>query len=129
VIELLDDSLKLRKYIGSFEVYQEYNNTSTLTLQRETLHISDDTGRIAMLEIRTAGTDGSPAVLWRYIFSNHLQSATLELDENASVISYEEYYPFGGTSYFAASSTINAVSKRYKYSGKENDEEPRRARE
>jgi RHS repeat-associated protein len=123
VIELSSGGKKIRKYIGSFEVYEEYDNSPTLTLQRETLHISDDTGRIAMLETRTIGTDSSSATLWRYMFSNHLQSATLELDENGDVISYEEYYPFGGTSYFASNSTINAVAKRYKYSGKEKDEE------
>jgi RHS repeat-associated protein len=123
VIEHIDGSIKLRKYIGNFEVYEEYDNSPALTLQRETLHISDDTGRICMLETRTAGTDASPAQLWRYIFSNHLQSVTLELDENSDIISYEEYYPFGGTSYYASNATINAVAKRYKYSGKEKDEE------
>ena len=87
-------------------------------MQRETLHISDDTGRIAMLETRTAGTDSSAAEMWRYIFSNHLQSANLKLDEDGEIISYEEpkrsgaleqplkinlicekYYAFGGNSF------------------------------
>lgn len=76
-----------------------------------------------MQESRTIGTVDSPAQHWRYIFSNHLQSATLELEQNADIISYEEYYPFGGTSYYASNASINAVAKRYKYSGKEKDEE------
>jgi len=61
--------------------------------------------------------------LTRYIYSNHLQSASLELDEFAEIISYEEYHPYGTTAYQAKSSTINAVAKRYRYTGKERDEE------
>ncbi|RYD96607.1 MAG: hypothetical protein EOP54_13335 [Sphingobacteriales bacterium] len=47
-------------------------------------------GRIAMLEKRIIGTDDAKEVLTRYVYSNHLQSASLELDENAAIISYEE---------------------------------------
>lgn len=61
--------------------------------------------------------------LTRYIYSNHLQSATLELDEVGQVISYEEYHPYGTTAYQASNSSINAVAKRYRFSGKERDEE------
>lgn len=87
------------------------------------MHISDDTGRIAMLETRTEGTDPSPASLQRYIYSNHLQSASLELDENAEIISYEEYHPYGTTSYQAMNASINAVAKRYRFCAAERDEE------
>jgi RHS repeat-associated protein len=76
-----------------------------------------------MLEKRTIGTDASLPELQRYIYSNHLQSASLELNEVAEIISYEEYHPYGTTAYQAISATINAVSKRYRYTGKERDEE------
>ena len=76
-----------------------------------------------MLERRTVGTDPSPASLTRYIYSNQLQSATLELDDSGQVISYEEYHPYGTTAYQASNSAINAVAKRYRFSGKERDEE------
>ncbi len=52
-----------------------------------------------------------------------MQSASLELDESAEIISYEEYHPYGTSSYQAKSNTINAVAKRYRYTGKERDEE------
>ena len=94
-----------------------------MKVERQTVHVSDDSGRIAMLEKRTLGTDPSPASLLRYIYSNHLQSASLELDENAAIISYEEYHPYGTTSYQAMNASINAVAKRYRYTGKERDEE------
>jgi RHS repeat-associated protein len=45
------------------------------------------------------------------------------LDDNGSVISYEEYFPYGSTSYQAVYKNIKAAAKRYRYTGKERDEE------
>jgi RHS repeat-associated protein len=67
--------------------------------------------------------DESPAQLIRFQFGNHLSSAILELDEQANVISYEEYYPYGSTSYQAVDKNVKATAKRYRYTGKERDEE------
>ena len=52
-----------------------------MNLERETLHVMDDQQRIALVETRTQGDDGSPAQLIRYQLGNHLGSASLELDE------------------------------------------------
>jgi RHS repeat-associated protein len=45
------------------------------------------------------------------------------LDELAAVISYEEYYPYGSTSYQAGRTVAEVSLKRYRYTGKERDEE------
>ncbi len=83
-----------RIYLGGFEVYREYGGDGTaITLERETLHVMDDKQRVALVETRTQGDDGSPAQLTRYQFGNHLGSASLELDETGRIISYEEYLP------------------------------------
>ncbi len=120
---IVNGSLKEERiYLGSYEVYRKYTG-ATLDLERITVHIADDTGRIAMYEKRTSGTDGSAATLQRYIYSNHLSTASLELDDMAAIISYEEYHPYGTTAYQAMNSSINAVAKRYRYTGKERDEE------
>jgi RHS repeat-associated protein len=112
-----------RTYLGGFEIYREYDGSgSSVTLERETLHAMDDKQRIALVEIRTQGTDGSLAQLIRYQSSNHLGSASLELDDKAQIISYEEYYPYGSTSYQAVRSQTE-TAKRYRYTGKERDEE------
>ena len=58
----------------------------------------------------------------RFQLGNHLGSAALELDNQAQVISYEEYHPYGSTAYHAARSKIE-TPKRYRYTGKERDEE------
>src|SRR5262249_15023075 len=116
--------MKERTSLGGFEIYREYDgNGTTVTLERETLHVTDDQQRIALIETRTAGTDGSPAQLIRYQHSNLLGSATLELDDAARLISYEEYYPYGSTSYQAVNKVIKAAAKRYRATGKERDEE------
>jgi RHS repeat-associated protein len=111
-----------RIYLGGFEVFRRRNGAGVVTLERETLHIMDDKQRIALVETRTHGNDGSPAQLIRSQFSNHLGSASLELDRQADIISYEEHYPYGGTSYQAVRSQTE-TPKRYRYTGKEQDEE------
>ncbi len=112
-----------RIYLDSFEIYREYAaDGTTVTLERQTLHVMDDQRRIAIVETRTIGTDPSPAQLIRYQLSNHLQSAALELDDNGQIISYEEYYPYGSTSYQAVRNQTE-TPKRYRFTGKERDEE------
>jgi RHS repeat-associated protein len=70
----------------------------------------------------TAGTTQAPRQLIRYQFGNHLGSASLELDEQAQIISYEEYAPYGSSTYQAVRSQTE-TAKRYRYTGKERDEE------
>nr|AYM54273.1 hypothetical protein [Sorangium cellulosum] len=59
----------------------------------------------------------------RFQAGNHLGSAMLELDEAGRVISYEEYHPYGTTAYHSATSAAEVSQKRYRYTGKERDEE------
>src|SRR5262249_131719 len=115
--------MKERIYLSGFEIYREYGGDGdVVTLERETLHVMDDKQCIALVETRTQGQDASPEQLIRYQFSNHLGSAMLELDERAQIVSYEEYYPYGSTSYQAVRSKTE-TPKRYRYTGKERDEE------
>ena len=114
--------MKERLYLGGFEIYREYAAGGVTDLERETLHVMDGRQRIALVETRTQGEDGSPAQLARYQLGNHLGSASLELDEAGRVISYEEYYPYGSASYQAVRSQTE-TPKRYRYTGMERDEE------
>lgn len=115
--------LKERYYIGSCEKYREYaGDGGTVTLERESLSLMGADGRLALIETRTVGIDGSPQRIIRYQYNNNIGSATLELDQEGQIISYEEYTPYGNTSYQASSSQVD-VPKRYRYSGKERDDE------
>jgi RHS repeat-associated protein len=112
-----------RIYLGPVEIYREYAaDGTTVTLERETLHVAVADNAIALIETRTTGTDKAPAQLVRYQFGNHLGSAALELDDQSAIISYEEYFPYGSTSYQAVASQID-LPKRYRYTGKERDTE------
>jgi RHS repeat-associated protein len=89
---------------------------------RETLHLSA-TERLALVESRVQGDEpGIPAQLTRYQLGNHLGSASLELNDTAAIVSYEEYTPFGSTSYQAVESATH-TPKRYRYAGRERDHE------
>lgn len=115
---------KERFYLGELEVYREYDGSgNTIKLERETLPIMDNKQRIALVEIRTQGKDDSYFKLIRYQLTNHLCSAGLELDDRSFIISYEEYYPYGSTSYQARRSAAEVELKRYRYTNKERDEE------
>jgi RHS repeat-associated protein len=128
VIDRRDGSRqKERIYVGGFELYREYDRPGGLvSLERETLHVLDEAQRIALVETRTIDPDLLPAALpqtlIRYQVGNHLGSAGLELDQDGQLISYEEYYPFGCTSFQASRSQAEAA-RRYRFSAKERDEE------
>ncbi|MGK3997606.1 RHS repeat-associated core domain-containing protein [Sorangium sp. So ce1024] len=113
-----------RIYLGGYEVYRR-RNSSGLELERQTLHVMDGARRVAMVETKTVDTSGpftvTPRV--RYQLDNHLGSASLEVDGAGLVIGYEEYHPYGTTAYWSAASGIEVSQRRYRYTGKEKDEE------
>jgi len=120
-------STEERIYLGGFELFRSHAGavSPAPVLERETLHIDAGAQRAALVELRTidtAGDDAAPARLTRYQFGNHIGSASLELDQLAQVIAYEEYAPYGSTTYQAVRSRTE-TPRRYRYTGKERDEE------
>lgn len=124
VIERQNGIIQERIYLGALEIYREKNNVGNITLERETLHVMDGAQRIAMVDTPVIKPQNSSEIeLIRYQYSNHLGSASLELDDAAKVISYEEYFPYGTTSYSTTDASREIPAKRYRYTGKERDEE------
>ena len=114
-----------RIYLSGFEIFRKRQN-GAVELERETLHVMDDKQRIALIETKTidiASPLSPHSSLVRFQFSNHLGSASLELDDAGQIVSYEEYYPYGSTSYQAGRNTAEVSLKRYRYTGMERDEE------
>jgi RHS repeat-associated protein len=102
-------------YVGTYEVRRTFGgNAST----RESLHVMDDTRRIALIESES----GAASVL-RYELGDHLGSSAVELDGAAALISYEEYHPFGTSAFQAGRSVAEVSLKRYRFTGSERDEE------
>jgi len=96
----------------------------TDTATGETLHvITTQAGRngVRVLHWQSEESQGLANDQIRYSLADHLGSSTLELDSAAQVISHESYYPFGGTSWWAGRSAIEAHYKTVRYSGKERD--------
>ncbi len=130
VVERPGTALRERIYLGNLECYRERPaNGGAPTLERWTLHVSDNAGRIARVDTKTIDTNGADPAnplgqpLIRYQYGNHQGSATLETNENGQVISYEEYHPYGTSSYRVARSADDTSRKRYRFGGKERDDE------
>jgi len=114
-----------RRYLPGVEIYREYTG-GAVSFARESLHVSDSTRRIALVETETvvaSAAVAAPANVRRFQFGNHLGSCALELDAAGAIISYEEYHPFGTSALQAGRSFAEVSLKRYRYTGKERDEE------
>ncbi len=85
------------------------------TDEQNLLHIMDDKSRIAMVRLGDDFGDTTPAI--KYNLEDHLGNSCYLLETNGALINKEEYYPFGETSFGSYG------KKRYKFSGKERDEE------
>ncbi|MEU7144799.1 SpvB/TcaC N-terminal domain-containing protein [Nocardia sp. NPDC046473] len=114
-----------RIYLGNSEIYHRVTAGTTRT-RRETLHILDGTRRVALVETTTIDDRvpvPNPRPVQRYQLTDHLGSATVELSDTAAILSYEEFHPFGTTSYQSASGAAQVSLKRYRFTGKEKDTE------
>jgi RHS repeat-associated protein len=117
-------------FLGATMIFRRRRrDTDELRLERWTTSIRDNTGNIAQVDTKTRDDDNLdpdnplnvPVV--RYQYANHLGSAVLETDENGEPISYEEYHPYGTTAYRSAKTGVGISLKRYRFSGKERDDE------
>jgi RHS repeat-associated protein len=82
----------------------------------DTLHLMDDTRRIALVRIGSPlPGDNSPPV--QFQLADHLGSSALVVDGAAGQVSREEFSPFGETL------MGSFAKKRYRFTGKERDEE------
>jgi RHS repeat-associated protein len=85
-------------------------------IENNSLHIMDDQQRIAILRIGPSFPDDTTPAL-KFHLGDHLGSSNLVVDGNGAVINREEYTPYGETSFGSF------ARKRYRFTGKERDEE------
>lgn len=118
-----------RLYLGGLEIFRRFAPGGALRFERRTLHVGDDEGALATLDVKTVDTDGvDPAnpvgqPLVRYQLGDLAGSVGLECDAAGGVVTYEEYHPYGSTAYRAARPGSDISLKRYRFSGKERDAE------
>jgi RHS repeat-associated protein len=115
-----------RLYLGGMELFRKFDASGEIVEEIETHHLFDGEQRVLIVEdVFKSDTANLPAntTLFKYQYSNHLGSVGLEIDEDSTIISYEEYHPYGTTAYSANNEKINTTKKRFKYTGMESDEE------
>lgn len=84
--------------------------------ENNTVHVMDDQDRLALIRIGRPFTgDTTPAVT--YCIADHMRSVSVIVDQSGSSVSAEEYTPYGETSFGGF------VRKRYRFTGRERDEE------
>ncbi|QLL16012.1 RHS repeat-associated core domain-containing protein [Pseudomonas chlororaphis] len=68
---------------------------------------------------------GKPAAIendqCRYSLDDQIGSSLIELDQRADILTWEEYFPFGGTAVWSARNETETRYKYVRYSGKERD--------
>lgn len=99
---------------GLFEYHRVVQGGSVS--ENNTLHIMDDEMRIATVRIGFAFADDSTPTV-KYHLGDHLDSSQVVLDGNGGWVNREEYTPYGETSFGSF------ARKRYRFTGKEQDEE------
>ena len=109
VVEFNNQVQNQRDYLPSLDI-----STNRAKQQNNTLHIST--------HILSESSKDNTQNHTRYQLTSHLQSNTLELDNKAQTLSYEHYYPYGGTALIAGRDKTQVQQKRYRYTGKERND-------
>ncbi|NBB12794.1 RHS repeat-associated core domain-containing protein [Pseudomonas sp. SLFW] len=105
------------RYLPGLEIHR---NEATGEVQH-VLTVEAGRSSVRLLHWESGKPDGIENDQLRYSLSDHLGSSTLELYQDAKLISHEGYYPFGGTAWWAGRSAVEAKYKTVRYSGKECD--------
>ena len=93
-------------------------------LECETLHVMDDKHRVALVETRTIEDEiNAPSCRRCAINSQSSGLGESGARRDGALISYEEYSPYGASTFEAGRSAAEMSLKRYRYTGKERDEE------
>lgn len=117
-------------YLGNFEIKritQQSARATTTILDRRSLRVMDDQSCVAishywLQDDRQRETDTPGKRTFRYQLDNNLGSSCIEVDAGGKLISYEEYFPYGGTALIAGDNQREVAQKDYRYSGKERDD-------
>jgi RHS repeat-associated protein len=105
--------IEVTRYVGGFE-HHRWGGTSPG--ENNHVHITDDDTRIALVRLGPAAPgDGGPAI--QFHLGDHLGSSVLVIDDAGVVTNREEFTPYGETSFGSF------ARKRYRFTGKERDEE------
>jgi RHS repeat-associated protein len=99
---------------GVFEQQRSVN--AGAKIQNNSLHVMDNKSRVAIVRVgNPLRGDTTPAI--KYQLGDHLGSSNVVIDNTGAWVKREEYTPYGETSFGSF------AKKRYRFTGKERDEE------
>lgn len=87
----------------------------------QVLSVGAGRSSVRVLHWEAGQPDGLANDQLRYSLGDHLGSCSMELDQQARLISQEGYYPYGGSAWWAGRNAIEARYKTIRYSGRECD--------
>jgi RHS repeat-associated protein len=102
---------------GGFEYIYKLDSSNVRGEEFNEVHVMDGRSRVARVKVFGATWSGSQWDAKVYNLEDHLGNSTFSVDANSSLIYREEYFPFGETSFGSY------LIKRYRFCGKERDEE------
>lgn len=107
--------LEISVYIDDMLEYRRDQDGGSV-IENNILHIMDSEKRVALLRVGSAFPgDSGPAT--QYHLGDHLSSSNLVINDSGAWINREEFTPYGETSFGSF------AQKRYRFTGKERDEE------
>jgi RHS repeat-associated protein len=110
-VRMKGGSVEVTEYVDGLFEFQRASG-----VENNTVHIMDGATRIATVRVGPPFPDDkTPAV--KYHIGDHLGSSSVVLNRDGGLINREEYTPYGETSFGSF------ARKRYRYTGKERDEE------
>lgn len=104
-------------YLPNLEIWQSTEG-GHLTEHREVVNI---TGNVRALCWKVGFPKGVKNNQLRYSYDDGVGNSGLETDGQGQLVSYEEYYPYGGTAIWSSENAVEANYKTIRYSGKEKD--------
>lgn len=114
-----------KRYIGAYNV-QSKSKGKTVTEIRHRITMNGVAKHDCVLEYFSKSTKTKYATaanpLCRYQHSDLLNSVSVETNNNAEIISYEEYSPYGETTFSWAKNKLDISPKEYRYSAQEKDD-------
>ena len=111
-----DGGYQVRVYVGEIFEHYLWSQNSNNSGENNRLHVMDDQQRIVLIRHGLAHPDDNGPAL-QFQLSDHLGSSNIVIGKDGNFINVEEHYPFGETSFGSF------IKKRYRFIGRELDEE------
>ncbi|WP_109832100.1 SpvB/TcaC N-terminal domain-containing protein [Reichenbachiella versicolor] len=113
-------------YIGGIEIRRSGTQTSTGTNWNKSWHhkrLMEGDACFCDWRYWESGplNEGTKKSQLRYQLTDFLTSSSTELDGKGKLITYQEYFPYGGTSLMTGKNQTEVKNKHYQYSGEEKD--------